>query len=123
MIRRHRFFFLSALTPLLMISPAAPQEPPSHDWRGFYAGYHFGGALGLVDVDNPFGSSIFGDTVRTPGSLAGGQLGFNWQSGRGLLGLEADASFADMDGTIPASPIAASMSARIAAPRSMRSAR
>jgi len=89
--------FLFWLVPLA-ISPAAAQEP-AFDWNGFYAGYHIGGGLGLVDVDNPFGASIFGDTVRTPGPFAGGQLGYNWQSGRTLLGLEADASFADMDGT------------------------
>lgn len=98
MTRRNRLF-LSAMAPLLMISAAAAEPSAPYDWRGFYLGYHIGGALGLVDVDNPFGPSIFGDTARTPGPLAGGQLGYNWQSGRGLLGLEADASFADMDGT------------------------
>jgi opacity protein-like surface antigen/outer membrane protease len=99
-VSRHaRIFIFSLFAPWLAISSAAAQEPSSFDWRGFYLGYHVGGALGLVDVGNPFGASIFGDTVRTPGPLAGGQLGYNWQNGRGLLGLEADASFADLDGT------------------------
>jgi opacity protein-like surface antigen len=31
--------------------------------------------------------------------LAGGQVGYNWQRGAGLLGFEADVSWADMDGT------------------------
>jgi opacity protein-like surface antigen/outer membrane protease len=78
---------------------AAAQEQAPFDWRGLYVGLHTGGALGLVDVEDPFGPSIFGDTVRTPGMLAGGQAGYNWQLGAMVLGLEADASWADMDGT------------------------
>ncbi len=78
---------------------AVAQDATQFDWRGFYAGLHAGGALGLIDVGDPFGPSIFGDTVRTPGMLAGGQAGYNWQSGSTVLGLEADASWADMDGT------------------------
>ncbi|MGH6735546.1 MAG: outer membrane beta-barrel protein [Methyloceanibacter sp.] len=83
----------------LAVSPARGAEAPPFDWSGFYAGYHLGGALDLVDVDDPFGPSIFGDIVRTPGPLAGGQIGYNWQRGAGLLGFEADISFADLDGT------------------------
>jgi len=69
------------------------------DWSGAYVGFHTGGDLGLVDVEDPYAGSIFGDIVRTPGLLAGGQLGYNWQFGATVLGLESDASWADMDGT------------------------
>ena len=55
--------------------------------------------LELTDVDDPFGPSIYGDTVRSPGPLAGGQAGYNWQFGQALLGLEADVSWADLYGT------------------------
>ena len=92
-------FFLLALASLAVVSPAAAEEAPPFDWRGLYLGYHLGGALDLADVDDPFGPSIFGDTVRTPGALAGGQLGYNWQNGSALYGFEADLSWADMDGT------------------------
>jgi len=77
----------------------AAQEPAQFDWRGAYVGAHTGGALALVDVGDPFGSSIFGDTVRTPGALVGGQLGYNWQRGGLVYGIEADLSWADLDGT------------------------
>jgi opacity protein-like surface antigen/outer membrane protease len=94
---------LGVLALVLMQSAAqmAAAEPPApqFDWAGAYLGYHAGGALGLVDIEDPFGGSIFGDTVRTPGMLAGGQLGYNWQFGATVLGVEADASWADMDGT------------------------
>lgn len=82
-----------------LIGDAHAEEAVTFNWGGLYIGYHAGGALGLVDVEDPFGSSIFGDTVRTPGMLAGGQIGYNWQNGDMVLGLEADANLADMDGT------------------------
>ena len=78
---------------------AAAQEQAPFDWSGFYAGVHAGAGLGLADVEDPFGASIFGDTVRTPGFLGGIQAGYNWQLGATVLGLEADASLADMIGT------------------------
>jgi opacity protein-like surface antigen len=68
-----------AIAAWLAAASAAAQEPAQFDWRGAYTGAHIGGALALVDVGDPFGPSIFGDTVRTPGALVGGQLGYNWQ--------------------------------------------
>ena len=105
-MRRVTFFhvlllaaLVPGLVPVLIPDPAFAQGVPIADWRGLYFGYHTGAALGLVDVGDPFGPSIFGDTVRTPGLLVGGQAGYNWQSGVTVYGLEADASWADMDGT------------------------
>ena len=43
-----------------------------YDWSGFYIGAHLGGGLQLSDIADPFAPSIYGDTVRTPGPLAGG---------------------------------------------------
>ncbi|HIE68848.1 MAG TPA: porin family protein [Planctomycetes bacterium] len=80
-------------------SVARAQDGMLVDWSGFYIGAHAGGGLALVDVGKPFGPTIFGDTLRTPGLLAGGQAGYNWQFGSTVLGIEADASLADMDGT------------------------
>lgn len=74
---------------------------PAWSWTGWYLGLHTGAALGFSKVSDPYGSSIFGDTVRTPGFLLGGQLGYNWQQPgtRWVYGLEADASWLDADGT------------------------
>ena len=91
--------FLMAVSAAAVPLSARAGDAAGYDWRGAYVGVHTGGALGLVDVEDPFGGSIFGDTVRTPGMLAGGQAGYNWQSGATVFGLEADASWADMDGT------------------------
>jgi opacity protein-like surface antigen len=79
------------------------KAPPyvSWSWTGAYAGFHVGGTLGVSKFDDPFGGSIFGDNVRTPGFFAGGQIGFNWQPPGSVLvlGAEADFSRMDSDGT------------------------
>ena len=90
-----------ALAGGIAACPAHAQiaEPPRYDWSGFYIGAHLGGGLQLSDIADPFAPSIYGDTVRTPGPLAGGQAGYNWQYGKTLLGIEADVSWADFFGT------------------------
>lgn len=91
--------FLALILTAAVPNGALAQDETPFDWKGFYLGAHTGGGLGLVGVSNPFGPPIFGDTVRTPGLLAGGQAGYNWQFGSTVIGLEAEASWADMDGT------------------------
>lgn len=76
-----------------------PNAPPQYSWDGLYIGAHLGGGLQLTDIGDPLGASIYGDTARAPGPLAGGQIGYDWQLGRTLLGLEAEASWADLYGT------------------------
>jgi opacity protein-like surface antigen len=88
-----------ALALAALPAAAAAQDVPPFDWRGFYAGVHAGAGLDLANVEDPFGASIFGDTARTTGLLGGAQAGYNWQLGAAVLGLEADASLADMVGT------------------------
>lgn len=74
---------------------------PAWSWTGWYLGLHTGAALGFSKVSDPYGASIFGDTVRTPGFLLGAQLGYNWQQPgtRWVYGLETDVSWLDADGT------------------------
>jgi opacity protein-like surface antigen len=76
-------------------------DPPAAaiDWSGFYAGVQLGGGLDRVDVNDPFGASLYGDTVRTPGTLGGFQAGYNWQWDAFLLGIETDVDLASMSGT------------------------
>jgi opacity protein-like surface antigen len=64
-----------------------------------YFGLHLGGASGEANISDPFGPSIFGDHIRTPGPLAGGQAGANAQFGSTVVGVELDLSAADLDGT------------------------
>jgi len=100
-VGRIRHLFLRAFSLALAALPtaAAAQDLPPFDWSGFYAGVHGGAGLDLANVEDPFGPSIFGDTVRTTGLLGGAQAGYNWQLGAAVVGLEADVSLADMYGT------------------------
>lgn len=87
----------------VIATPAAPvaPAPPAWFWTGFYVGVHVGAAAGTANFADPFGSTIFGDKVTTPGYLAGGQVGFNWQTPNSnwVVGVEADASSLTSDGT------------------------
>ena len=75
-------------------APAAP-----FTWTGLYLGPHLGGALDRSDISNPYGQTLFGDEIRSPGTLAGMQLGYNRQYGALVVGVETDVSWADLDGT------------------------
>ena len=79
----------------------APPAPPTLGWGGFYAGVNAGGSIGVnSDAQNAtfaapaLGTSGLlstGDKHASPGALAGGQIGYNWQlSSRWLVGLEGD---------------------------------
>jgi opacity protein-like surface antigen len=76
-------------------------HPRVRSWTGFYLGAHVGGGVGAATFADPFGSSIFGDTVRTPAFVGGGQIGYNWQvpNSRWVLGVQADVSGLASEGT------------------------
>lgn len=68
-------------------------------WTGFYAGGHIGAGLGRTTWSDPFPPPALGDYVTMGGALAGGQLGFNYQTGTLVYGVEAAGSWARIAGT------------------------
>jgi outer membrane immunogenic protein len=69
-------------------SKAAPSVSAAN-WTGLYAGAHLGGAWNdstIVDLDET--RATFKN--NTSGLFGGGTLGYNWQFGQFVLGLEAD---------------------------------
>lgn len=73
---------------------------PVSGWDGFYAGANLGYGMGIVDH---VGSTI-GD-LTTAGVLLGGQLGYNFTVGGGLVvGVQGDVDFTNMTGTYTAGP-------------------
>ena len=91
---------LSALPGAADGIPARCADLPAlFDWRGLYVGYHSGGVLGLADVDDPYGPSIFGEPCARPACSPAARSATTGCSGARCLGLEADASWADTDGT------------------------
>ena len=81
--------------------PVRNAPPPIWNWSGGYIGVHVGAQAGRTDFSDPYGSPIFGDYVRTPGFLAGGQIGYNWQAhgSSWVFGIEADAAGITSNGT------------------------
>lgn len=67
------------------------------DWAGFYVGFAGGYGFGQAEQTDPtpFTSGIY----DTGGGLIGATLGYNWQSGQTVFGLETDLSYADIKGS------------------------
>ena len=63
----------------------APMMSPAINWTGFYIG-----AMG------GYAAEAANDSLAIKGGFAGGTLGYNWQSGMLVLGVEADAAWADI---------------------------
>lgn len=75
--------------------------PPASvfSWTGYYAGVQLGGLANFTNIDDPLGHSIFGNPNIATGAFAGGQVGYNYQSGSIVYGLEADLAFPETRGT------------------------
>jgi outer membrane immunogenic protein len=77
-----------------------------YNWSGFYIGGHIGGVWGDKDWTDvtlvPLGGPAIPDGGHeVSGFLAGGQIGFNWQAGAWVFGLEGQVSWTNADGSHP----------------------
>jgi outer membrane immunogenic protein len=63
---------------------------------GFYLGFNVGGGIGTADNDFGFASV----SLPLKGAIGGGQLGYNWQTGPVVFGLETDFQGSTMKGNI-----------------------
>jgi outer membrane immunogenic protein len=70
----------------------APLVSPATNWSGFYIG-----AVG------GYGSEATSDPQAAKGGFGGGTLGYNWQYGTFVFGVEADDAFGDVSSSV-ASP-------------------
>ncbi|HLH98351.1 MAG TPA: outer membrane protein [Xanthobacteraceae bacterium] len=73
---------------MLVKAPLAPVAP---SWTGWYIGAHAGAAWQNMSAANIYGGS---EQNHVDGSsfIGGGQLGYNWQHGSSVFGIEADIS-------------------------------
>jgi outer membrane immunogenic protein len=80
---------LAADLPARTGPPAAPfaATVPAFTWTGFYIGANAGyvGGTGRVSV-----TGLGSESGRYDGFIGGGQVGYNWQTGQLVLGIEAD---------------------------------
>ncbi len=106
----------TAITSLLMLGTAsaadmrpvpyykAPPIAATPSWTGFYAGVNAGGAWADGDLDFSVagGPSFASINNSFAGVIGGGQLGYNWQFGSFVGGLEADFQGSNLKGSLTA---------------------
>jgi outer membrane immunogenic protein len=78
----------------------APWVEPIYDWTGFYVGANAGYGSSRKCWDFAPGGVFFApEGCRVAdGGIAGGQVGYRWQSGTIVFGLEAQGDWADLEG-------------------------
>ena len=83
-------------------SKAPSIAAPVYDWSGFYVGGFGGGGYGNHNVNNALGPNTpFADytaNYSSTGAVAGGEVGYNWQSGAFVFGLESDLFWSGIKG-------------------------
>jgi outer membrane immunogenic protein len=85
-----------------MALKAPPPPPAAYSWTGWYVGLNAGGSFGrAADSSTFFAPPIpFSSTSSNlDGFVGGGQIGYNWQSGTAVFGLEADIQGTSESGT------------------------
>ena len=91
----------AAVAPLIAKAPIykAPRIASVYNWTGFYIGAYVGadwGTTGLTFLDD--GAST---DPRFAGFLGGGEIGYNYQVGKWVLGLEGDLAWTNARGARP----------------------
>jgi outer membrane immunogenic protein len=90
--------------PARMVTKAPPMDPPVYSWAGFYIGLNGGGASSrecfTITADNgrPVTQRSEGCHNAT-GALAGGQIGYRWQTTNWVFGVEAQGDWANLKGS------------------------
>src|ERR1700759_438211 len=70
---------------------APPPAPVLFSWTGFYVGLNAGGKWAQADDTVTVGGTSLTFSGDTRSSwIAGGQVGYNWQSGAWVFGIEGD---------------------------------
>jgi len=90
-------------SPAPMLTKAPPLNPP-FSWTGFYVGANAGGAWGRGSDSNSFffPAATTTGNFNLSGAVAGGQLGYNWQTANWVFGLETDADWSSVQGSTSA---------------------
>src|SRR6185312_13208640 len=75
-----------------------------YDWSGFYIGINGGGgsARNCWNITNIAGAVVPSTSEgchNSTGGLVGGQLGYRWQTGAWVFGVEAQGDWADFKGS------------------------
>jgi len=74
----------------------APMMNPAYDWSGFYIGLNGGGGTSH-DCWSALGSGMGCNNGN--GGTVGGQIGYRWQTGPVVFGVEAQGNWANLNGS------------------------
>jgi len=83
----------------------APAVAAVYDWTGYYIGTNVGYSYGTASTNGTRTSTVAPtllpliDSSTIKGIIGGGQLGYNWQSGSWLYGLESDIQLSNENAT------------------------
>ncbi|CAH1671328.1 MULTISPECIES: porin family protein [unclassified Chelatococcus] len=91
---------LAADLPSRTVVPVAPVVViPLFTWTGFYAGVNAGYGSSTNDSNDrfdPYTGVFYGNDSSNGGFVGGGQVGYNYQFGQFVAGVEADIQYADL---------------------------
>lgn len=96
--------------PLRQTLPPAPYVP-SFTWTGFYAGLNAGAGWAnardiVITGPTPGSSGVLSGSRGEGAFVGGGQIGYNWQSGAVVYGLETDIQYVGTGGRVAWGPYA-----------------
>ena len=91
----------SAADMAVKARPAPVALPLLYDWSGFYIGGNggWGQSRNCWDFVDAAGFAVASGCRERSGGLAGGQIGYRWQAGTWVFGLEAQGDWADLSNT------------------------
>ena len=110
MAKPHFLFAVAALALPAVAAQAAdlpikaPVAPTTvyapYNWTGVYIGGNVGysWANHHIDISSTSGSILSSGNTDPQGAVGGGQIGYNWQTGNWVLGIEADYQRSDQRG-------------------------
>jgi outer membrane immunogenic protein len=113
---RKTFLAGSALALVMGIGPAGAADltapvykaavAPAWNWSGFYLGLNAGAITDHGDIRERMAGNANGlfentnsDSFQKTGFIGGGQVGYNWQTGQTVVGVEADAAWSNLKNT------------------------
>ncbi|MEH2499696.1 outer membrane immunogenic protein [Bradyrhizobium sp. AZCC 1678] len=92
----------SAADMAVKARPPAPVVAPIYDWTGFYIGANggWGTSRKCWDFVTPAGTFVTAEGCHdADGGTVGGQLGYRWQAGTWVFGIEGQGNWADFQGS------------------------
>ena len=98
------YFMIGGIAVAADLRPPPPAPPISAmpAWTGLYVGVNAGGGSGTTSNDFNVGGGPTFASINLPlqGALGGGQVGYNWQTGGMVFGLEADFQASGLKGSV-----------------------